>query len=366
MAPVRIAVIGAGLIGRKHIAVLRSGNPDYTLAAVADPAPAAAAEAKKLGYQCFAEVEDMLDRVKPDGAIVAVPNQMHVPVGLACVERKVAILVEKPVADFVETALDLVEAAERAGVPFLVGHHRRHNPIMRKAAEIIRGGGVGKVVAASGFWLSHKPKDYFNFTWRKEPGGGTVLINAIHDIDCLRMLCGDVETVQASASSATRNFPVEDTAAAVLRFKNGALGTFLISDTASTPWTWEWTSHENPFYPHEPENCYFIAGTKGSLAVPSLQHRWYEAGAENWGKPLTQLRAHIVPADAYYEQMRNFAGAIRGAEEPVLSGRGGTITLATTLAITQSAKTGMPVRVDDMMARAPATQAKPKRAKRTG
>ena len=61
MAPVRIAVIGAGLIGRTHIEVLRSGNPDYTLAAVADPSPAAAEEAKKLSYPIFAGIEEMLD-----------------------------------------------------------------------------------------------------------------------------------------------------------------------------------------------------------------------------------------------------------------------------------------------------------------
>ena len=98
MAQVRIAVIGAGLIGRTHIGVLRSGNPDYTLAAVADPSPAAAAEGQSLGYQVYAGIEEMLDRVKPDGAIVAVPNQMHVKVGLACIARKIPIIVEKPVA----------------------------------------------------------------------------------------------------------------------------------------------------------------------------------------------------------------------------------------------------------------------------
>ena len=142
----------------------------------------------------------MLDRAKPDGAIVAVPNQMHVKVGLACIARKIPIIVEKPVADSVAEALELVEAGEKADVPILVGHHRRHNPIMRKAAEIIAGGGIGRVVAANGLWLSHKPKDYFNVTWRREAGGGPVLINAIHDIDCLRMLCGDVESVSAAAS----------------------------------------------------------------------------------------------------------------------------------------------------------------------
>ena len=90
MAQVRIAVIGAGLIGRTHIAVLRSGNPDYTLAGVADPSPAAAAEGKTLGYPVYATIDEMFEHAKPDGAIVAVPNQMHVKVGLAGTTRSCA------------------------------------------------------------------------------------------------------------------------------------------------------------------------------------------------------------------------------------------------------------------------------------
>jgi len=351
MAQVRVAVIGAGLIGRTHIGVLRSGNPDYTLAAVADPSPAAAAEGQSLGYPVYAGIEEMLDRVKPDGAIVAVPNQMHVKAGLACIARKIPIIVEKPVADSVAEALELVETGEKANVPILVGHHRRHNPIMRKAAEIIAGGGIGRVVAANALWLSHKPKDYFDVAWRREAGGGPVLINAIHDIDCLRMLCGDVESVSAAASSDTRRFKVEDTAGAVLRFKSGALGTLLVSDTVSGSWTWEMGSRENPDRPNDTENCYIIAGTRGSLTVPNLQHRWHEPGQESWSVPLTQLRVPVRPADAYHEQMRNFANVIRGTEQPVLDGRGGTATLATTLAITRSAQTGAQVRVADMMTR---------------
>jgi predicted dehydrogenase len=349
MAQVRVAVIGAGLIGRTHIGVLRSGNPDYTLAAVADPSSAAAAEGHSIGYPVYADIEEMLDKAKPDGAVVAVPNQLHVKVGLACIARKIPIIVEKPVADSVAEALQLVEAGEKANVPILVGHHRRHNPIMRKAAEIIASGGIGRVVAANGLWLSHKPKDYFDVAWRREAGGGPVLINAIHDVDCLRMLCGDVETVSAAASSATRRFEVEDTAAAVLHFKSGALGTLLVSDTVSGSWTWEMGSRENADRPQDTENCYIIAGTRGSLTVPNLHHRWHEPGRESWSVPLTQLRVPVRPADAYHEQMRNFANVIRGIEVPVLTGRDGTVTLATTLAITRSAQTGAQVRVADMM-----------------
>jgi predicted dehydrogenase len=349
MAPVRIAVVGAGLIGRTHIAVLRAGHPDYTLACVADPASFAAEEGTQLGYPVYATVDEMFEQAKPEGVIVAVPNQMHVKVGLACIARKIPIIVEKPIADSVAEALQLVEAGEKANVAILTGHHRRHNPIMRKAAEVIANGGIGRVVAANGLWLSHKPNDYYNVAWRREPGGGPILINAIHDIDCLRMLCGDIETVSAIASNATRNFEVEDTAGAVLHFKNGAVGTLLVSDTVSAPWSWEWGSRENANRPHDTENAFLVAGTKGSITVPHLQHRWHEPGQESWDNPLRMERLKVTPADAYHEQMRNFAAVIRGSAQPVLSGRGGTVTLATTLAITRSAQTRMPVRVDDML-----------------
>ncbi|MGI9387570.1 MAG: Gfo/Idh/MocA family protein, partial [Methyloligellaceae bacterium] len=246
--------------------------------------------------------------------------------------------------------LRLIEAAEAAGVATLTGHHRRHNPVMRRAAELIREGAVGKVVAATSVWLAHKPVGYHDLAWRREPGGGPVLINAIHEIDCLRMLCGDVDTVQAADSGAVRGFEVEDTAAAILRFKSGALGTLLLSDTVSSPWSWETTSGENPLYPKTGLDSIMVGGTRGSLTVPSLDLRWHEAGEESWWNPLQQKREPIIPADPYYEQMQNFADVIRGTEEPVLSGRDGTKTLATTLAITESAKTGQVVHIDDMMA----------------
>ena len=97
MKPVRIGVLGAGLIGRKHIEVLRSGSDDYMLAGAADPSPAAKQEAETLGYACYATIEELLDKGKPDGVIIAVPNQMHVSAGLACIARKVPIIIEKPV-----------------------------------------------------------------------------------------------------------------------------------------------------------------------------------------------------------------------------------------------------------------------------
>jgi predicted dehydrogenase len=348
--PIRIAVAGAGLIGRKHIAVLRAGAAGATLAGVADPAPQARHEAEAAGYVFHADFEKLLDREKPDGVILAVPNQLHLPMGLLCIQRGIPVLVEKPVAATIEEGLLLVEAAEQAGVATLTGHHRRHNPILRKAAEVIAAGSLGRLVAASSIWLTHKPKGYHDATWRREPGGGPILINAIHEIDCLRMLCGEIDSVMAFASNAVRGFRVEDTVSAALRFTNGMLATLTLSDTASTPWNWEWSSRENPFFPHQGEDSIRIAGTRGCLGVPSLEMGWHEAGAENWGVPLTRQRVPYVPADPYVEQIDNFVQVIRGEAEPRLSGRGGLMTLAATLALVESAETGRAVIVEDLIA----------------
>ena len=116
----------------------------------------------------------------------------------------------------------------------LTGHHRNYSPIMTKAREIIESGVLGRLVGVSGTALFYKPDDYFDVGggWRREPGGGPILLNLTHEVNNLLSLIGDIDTVIALTSNSTRGFPVEDTAAMIFRFANGALGTFLLSDTA--------------------------------------------------------------------------------------------------------------------------------------
>jgi predicted dehydrogenase len=345
--PTRIAVIGAGLIGRKHLSILKD-DPAFDVAGIADPSPQAETYARESGFAYFTDAEALLDKTKPDGVIVAGPNATHRATALACIARKIPTIVEKPVADTVADALAIVEAAAQAKVPVLTGHHRRHNPIMQAARDFVARGGLGRLVAVNATWLCRKPDDYFDMAWRREAGGGPVLINAIHDIDCLRMVCGEIESVQATTANAARGFAVEDTAAAVLIFANGALGTLIVCDSAATPWNWEISSRENPVYPGENENCFLITGTAGGLAVPTLQH-WSYDGEGAWMDPLTRRTLPVTRADPYPRQLHHFARVIRGEEAPIIDVAEGTRTLAATLAIAESAKTGRPVRVDDLM-----------------
>jgi predicted dehydrogenase len=348
MTPTRIAVIGAGLIGRKHLSILRD-DPAFVVAGIADPAPAATEYARQNGFALFTDAERMLDEVRPDGVIIAGPNATHRVMAFACIARRIPAIVEKPVADTLKDARAIVDAARQANVPMLTGHHRRYNPIMQAARDFVQSGALGRLAAATGTWLHRKPDDYFNVTWRREAGGGPILINAIHDIDCLRMVVGEIETVQATASNSVRGFPVEDTAAAVLTFANGALGTFIVSDATASPWNWEATSRESAITPAELENCFTVAGTKGGLAIPQLQHWSYDKPDGGWADPLTRRTLPVRHADPYPRQLHHFARVIRGEEAPVIDVAEGTRTLAVTLAIAESAKTGRPVNVSPLM-----------------
>lgn len=323
----RIGLIGAGQFGRRHLETIRN-EPQCELAGVADPA--------YKGDKAYADYREMLEREKPDGVIIATPNALHVPAGLACVERRVPMLVEKPIADTVAASTELVAAAERARVALLVGHHRRYNPILEKAREVVQGGGIGRLTAVAALWLLQKPADYFDVAWRREPGGGPLLINAIHDIDDLRFVCGEIEEVRAILSNAARKFPVEDSAAIALRFASGALGTLTVSDAVAAPWSWELASGENPVYPRQDESCYFFSGTEGSLALPSLKFHSYK-GKQGWYQPLSTERLQVENEDPQARQLRHFCRVIRGEEAPRIDGADATRTLAVVEAIRKAA-----------------------------
>lgn len=331
----RIAVAGAGLIGKKHIELV---SKLAEIAAIVDPAPAAESVAQSYGAPWFPDMNQYLDHARPDGVIVATPNQLHVEHGLACIEAGIPILIEKPIADNAAGAETLVSASEAAGVPILVGHHRRHNPLITAAREAIEGGKLGKIVSIHAqFWL-YKPDDYFDVDWRKKEGAGPVFINLIHDVDLLRHLCGEVVSVQAIDSRRVRGHDVEDTAVILLEFDNGALGTVTVSDTIVAPWSWELASGENPAYPHTETSCYTIGGSKGSLSIPDLT-LWFHPGRRSWWEPIERTALPYESQDPLPLQLQHFVDVIQNGAKPLVSGREGLQTLRVVEAIRRAAAT---------------------------
>ncbi len=255
------------------------------------------------------------------------------------------MLVEKPIASNADEAARLVGAAEAAGIPILVGHHRRHNLIIAWAKAKIGGGALGRIVAVHGVCWLYKPDDYFDVPWRSQPGAGPVFINLIHDIDLLRHLCGEVARVQAIASSGVRGHAVEDTAAVVLEFADGAVGTVTVSDTIVGPHSWELTAAENPAYPVTDASCYTIGGTHGTMELPACRI-WRNPGKRGWWEPIEDAAEAPPRQDPLVEQIGHFARVIRGQEAPLVSGREGLRTLALIEAIKTAAETGAPVDLD--------------------
>ena len=343
---VRIAVAGAGLIGQRHIEEIDE-NPDARLSAIVDPSPAAAEVATKYSVPIYPSLAEMFAIDKPDGVILATPNTMHVDGGLECVAARVPVIVEKPIGDSVESATRLVEAAEAAGVPVLTGHHRNYSPIMAKAREIIESGALGPIVAVIGTAIFYKPDDYFDAGngWRRQPGGGPILINLIHEVNNLLSLVGDIVEVHAKSSNATRKFPVEDTTAMIFTFAGGALGTFMLSDTAASPRSWEQTSQENKSYQSfADEDAYHIAGTIGSLSIPTMRLKVYH-GTRSWWEPLTSTTEAVDRSDPLAHQIAHFVDVIHGKAEPICSARDGLKTLKVVDAVVESARTGRSVSI---------------------
>ena len=344
---VRIAVAGAGQIGKRHVEMILK-SAECSLSALVDPAPAAADFARPLGVPLYKSLVELFAKDRPDGVILATPNQMHVDQALECIAARLPVLVEKPVAHTLDAGIRLCEAAEAANVPVLVGHHRRHSAIMARAVEVIASGVLGRIVAVTGTVLFYKAENegYFDgaYAWRREPGGGPILLNMIHEVGNLRSLCGEIVAVQAFTSNATRKHAVEDTAAIALRFASGALGTFLLSDTAASDRSWEHTSGEDPRYAKahtDEDDCYLVAGTFGSLAIPTMRLQRYRTAADqSWHKALEKSVIALEAVDPLARQIAHFADVIRGTATPLVSARDGLQNLRVVDAIVEAAKSG--------------------------
>ena len=344
MTEAHIAVAGAGLIGRRHVAAMKQAA-GARLAAIVDPLPAAAEFAAAEGVPYFSTLDAMLATGVVGGVILATPNALHVEGGLACVRAGLPVLVEKPLATDVAAARVLVDAAETAGVPLATGHHRRHNPLIAAAKAMIEAGEIGTPVSVhSMFWLM-KPDDYFDVAWRREPGAGPVFLNLIHDIDLLRHLVGDIVAVQAMQSNRVRGNAVEETAVIAFEFANGALGTANVSDTIPAPWSWELTTGENPAYPRTDQACYQIGGTHGALELPAGR-LWHNPGQRSWWEPLSARVAPRPAGDPLVLQIEQFARVIAFGEAPLVSGREGLRTLAVIEAVKTAAREGRRVIVE--------------------
>lgn len=338
----RFLISGPGLIGKQHARLIEQSD-DCELVAIVAPDHAQNKEfAAAHSVRFYTDLEQALSEQKIDACIISSPNAFHYDQASICLARGIPCLVEKPVTDSLETAAELVEQVKRSGVPLLVGHHRRYSVLLDKAVEFLHSERFGRLVALQGAALFYKPASYFvDGPWRAVAGGGPILINLIHEVDLMRQFGGEIASVQALAGHDIRNFAVEDTVSIGIKFRNGALGSFLLSDIAASSKSWEMTSGENPAYPHFPdEACYHFAGTNGSLDFPSMQVKAY--GGEDkrsWWKPFEAFALDFAPRDPLTAQLEHFVDVIRNGTAPRVTAEDGYRNMLVIDAIQRSIET---------------------------
>lgn len=349
MTNIAIGLIGAGLIGRKHLAKIAQ-HPDFDLVGVAD-VNAEQVAAQNPAARVFADYRAMLDETRPSAVIIASPNQLHAENGIECARRGIHILIEKPVTDTLDSANALIDAARATGICSLVGHHRRHHRQVATLRSLLAERRIGALVGVSAIWAVYKPDAYFNAApWRTQAGGGPVLINLIHEIDFLRFCVGEIVSVSAIQSNRQRGFAVEDTAGVLIEFESGAIGTFFVSDSAVSPWTTEQGVGESPEFPFSGESSYRFMGSRGALEFPNLV-AWAQANGEpSWNQSIQAQRIHAPTLDPYIAQLDHFRDVIRGTAVSLQPVEDGARTLIATLAVAEAAASGKRIDLRDRYA----------------
>jgi len=206
----RIGVIGVGVMGSNHARVF-AGLPGVELVGVADPDQKQAEfVARTLGCVAVADVEQLL-ALDVDAVTIAAPTHLHHDIALACIERGVHVMVEKPIASTVEEGRDIIAAAAQAGVTLMVGHVERFNPAVEAIKEAIRGEDILSIAITR---VGPFPPRMSNV--------GVVIDLAVHDIDLIRWFTdSDIVDVQPQLSSAVAER--EDIALLQFRTASGVL-----------------------------------------------------------------------------------------------------------------------------------------------
>lgn len=356
-SPIKLAIIGVGLIGPRH-AQAASKDPNITLVALVDRSPAAAQLATTLNTRHYPSLAALLENSqdKPDAALVSTPNSTHVELSKQLLSAGIHVLCEKPLSVDSASGQSLVAHAAAQHRRLLTGHHRRFNPYVVAAKRILTSttAAVGRVTAVSGLWALYKPPSYFDppMQWhRSGEAAGPVMINLIHDIDVLHYLL-DSRVVRVAAFAAPKRrteYEAEEGGAILLHFANGVVATFVLSDAVVSPHAFEMGTGENPMISRTGCDVYRFFGTEGTLSVPDLKRSFYAEGVEkSWSSQLTEVtermedwlseeERHKAPFEL---QMAHLVKVLRGEEEPVCAGEDGLAAVRVAQAVKTALATG--------------------------
>ncbi|MEQ9010069.1 MAG: Gfo/Idh/MocA family oxidoreductase [Algiphilus sp.] len=281
-----------------------------------------------------ASLEDLLGRTTADCVILTTPSGLHPRQAIQVAEAGKHVITEKPMATRWKDGRAMVEACDKAGVHLFVVKQNRRNATLQLLKQAIEQKRFGRIysVGLNVFWT--RPQDYYDSAkWRGtwEFDGGAFMNQASHYIDLLDWLIGPVESVMAYTGTLARDIEVEDTGAAAIRWRNGAMGTLNVTMLA---------------YPKNYEGSITILGEKGTVriggvAVNDIQHWEFE---EPRPEDETIKDANYATTSVYgFGHPLYYDGVIkclRGEAEPETDGREGLKSLELLIAMYLSARDG--------------------------
>jgi len=329
-----IGLIGSGNITETHARAARA-IPDVKISAVYGTNPQnvtrLATEHQATPYNNF---EAFLSHKPLDAVILGTPSGLHAQQGIAAAQHGLHVLTEKPIDITTKNADALIAAAEKSKVKLAVIFQDRLKPNIQRLKQWLDRGLLGKPLLVDARVKWYRPPDYYsNSNWRGTfalDGGGALINQAIHTIDLLLYLLGDVARVQARTATVLHKIEAEDTAVATLEFASGAVGTLLATTAAY------------PGYPRRLE----ITGTEGTVI---LEHdRIVAADLRNPPPDVATITAGdsnqsassaaVTDISGHKAILEDFLQAIANNTEPICNGREGRRSLALVEAIYASAR----------------------------
>ena len=300
MRPVKVGVIGIGNMGWHHARVL-SLLKDADLVGVADPdGDRGALAVEQFGCRWFADYRTMLSEV--EAVCIAVPTLLHHPVGMACLEAGLHVLIEKPIAASQDEATALISAANEAGRLLQVGHIERFNPAFRELTKVVAN---EEVVVLEG--RRHSPyADRANDV-------SVVLDLMIHDIDLVLELAQAPVVRLAAAGGRSADGPI-DYVNATLGFENGVVASLTASKM----------SHRKirSLSAHCRSSLVETDFLNHTLHIHRRAHEWYSA---DHGELLYRNDGFIeevstTSIEPLYAELEHFLQCVRGRETPAVDG----------------------------------------------
>ncbi len=355
MEKLKTAVIGCGKVAHIHAEALKS-IPESELVAVCGRDPAKArAFAGQYGVTPYTRVEEMVG-AGVQAVVVATPHPAHASVTTEALRAGAHAIVEKPLASSLEDCDAMIGAARAGGKTLAMISQRRLYAPTRRVRDAIDAGKLGRPILGTVTMLGWRDEAYYRSDpWRGRwdlEGGGVLVNQAPHQIDILQWFMGEVDELYGAWANLNHpTIEVEDTSIAVLRFRSGALGNILVSNSQNPALfgkVWVHGSNGATIGVQTDGGAMFIAGIS-TVTEPPINDVWKVPGEEDmlarWQEEDAAFFRGIDATKHYHRlQIRDFLQAILEGREPLVPGEEGRKTVEIFTAIYRSQRDGRPVK----------------------